>query len=68
MDELPSLSFPSPWRGEGGRPRGRYSALETDEMEDVSLMSEGEGSEDGEGGECVCVCVRKSRPTHCVEA
>lgn len=49
MDELPSLSFPSPrggqsrsrslpW-GRGGRGRGRYTALEVSDMDDVPLMT-----------------------------
>lgn len=60
MDDLPSLSFPSPWHG-GKRSKGRirvqYKPLEFDgDMDDIPLMSgdeveyniEGEG-EDSEG-------------------
>ncbi|XP_064393299.1 probable phospholipid-transporting ATPase IIA isoform X2 [Halichondria panicea] len=52
-DELPSLSFPSPWSRNGrgidttrGRGRGvRYSALDVKDLDEVPLMSE-----DGVGG------------------
>ena len=71
MDELPSLSFPSPMGGSRSRPsswgrgigrgRGRYTALEVNDMDDVPLMNEeggvpsddeedeGEGEERGSG-------------------
>ena len=57
MDDLPSLSFPSPWHGgkqnknssSKGRVRVHYKALDTvGEMDDVPLMSGDEGDQDEE--------------------
>jgi len=56
VDELPSLSLASPWhpvsrrfpRGRG-RGRGHYVPLECENLDEVSLMTE--GVEEGEGEE-----------------
>lgn len=46
MNELPSLSFPSPLgrpSRRGGKGRGHYTALELSDMDEVPLMSDERG-------------------------
>lgn len=59
MDDLPSLSFPTPWHGglsakkSSSRIRVQYTALPdaVGDMDEIPLMSGDDGEIDSEGGE-----------------